>query len=104
VESPCAGTVKAGESVKVFATVELGSIPVDNVRVELYFGSLDAFGNIQDARMHEMALSTNIGSGVFQFVGAISAGACGQQGYAVRVLPNHPNIALRFEPGLVRWG
>ena len=104
VESPGAGTVKAGESVKVFATIELGSIPADNVRVELYFGSLDAFGNIQNARVHEMALGTNVEAGVFQYVGAISAGACGQQGYAVRILPNHPNIALRFEPGLVRWG
>ncbi len=104
VESPSVGAIKAGENVKVLATIELGTIPTDNVRVELYFGSLDAFGNIQNARVHEMVLGNTVEPGVYQYVGVISATACGQQGFAVRVLPNHPNIALRFEPGLVRWG
>jgi len=31
------------------------------------------------------------------------AQTCGQQGFAVRVLPKHPNVELRMEPGLIRW-
>ncbi len=104
VESPGSGTVKAGESVKVLATVELGGISTENVRVELYFGPLDTFGNIHDARALEMVLGSTIEPGVYQYIGVISASTCGQQGFSVRILPNHPNITLRFEPGLVRWG
>jgi len=103
VESPTTGNIKAGESLKIFATVALGSIPPEHVRVELYFGPLDSSGSIRDARVHGMAASTTLGDGVYQYVGAINAAACGQQGFAVRVLPNHPNINLRFEPGLIRW-
>ena len=103
VESPTTGNIKAGESLKIFATVALGTIPPEHVRVELYFGPLDSSGSIRDARVHGMAASTTLGDGVYQYVGAINAAACGQQGFAVRVLPNHPNINLRFEPGLIRW-
>lgn len=96
--------VKAGESVKIYVTAALGDIPPDHVRVELYFGPLDASGNIQKATVQGMAMGAAVEKGVYQYVGAIRAADCGQQGYAVRILPENPTIKLRLEPELIRWG
>ena len=98
------GVVKAGESVKIYATAVLGDIPPEHVRVELYFGPLDASGNIQKAGVQGMAMGAAVEKGVYQYVGAIRAADCGQQGYTVRIVPENPNIKLRLEPGLIRWG
>jgi hypothetical protein len=35
---------------------------------------------------------------------AIPCRSSGQHGFAVRVLPHHPDLADPFEPGLVGWG
>ncbi len=38
------------------------------------------------------------------FKGTIPCRSSGQYGYAVRVLPRHPDLGNPFEPGLVVWG
>ncbi len=102
VQNP--GVVKAGQNVTIFAIVELGDIPSEHTRVEIYHGALGAAGEIQEPRTHAMVLGTVLESGVYQYVGEINAISCGQQGFAVRVLPNHPEIDLRLEPGWICWG
>ena len=38
------------------------------------------------------------------FTGTIPCRSSGQYGFAVRVLPQHADLANPFEPGLVCWG
>jgi starch phosphorylase len=40
---------------------------------------------------------------IHTYSGKLAPEVCGQQGFAVRVLPKHPNVELRMEPGLIRW-
>ena len=94
----------AGNKMKIFASVELGPITPEDVVVELYHGPLDANGQIQQAHRTEMTRSAAEGDGTHRYVGSIVAQSCGQQGFAVRVLPRNPNVDLRLEPGLIRWG
>jgi len=37
------------------------------------------------------------------FVGTLECSASGRHGYAVRILPGHPDLASPFEPGLITW-
>ena len=43
-------------------------------------------------------------TGATGFLGAHLARALDAAGFAVRVLPRNPNVELRLEPGLIRWG
>ncbi len=104
VDMPQQGALKAGESMKVTAVVELGAINPQNVRIEIYYGQINPSGDIIESRSHEMAMGSPLEKGVYQYVGAINAASCGQQGFALRVLPDHPDIELRLEPRLIRWG
>ncbi len=51
-----------------------------------------------------MSPDGNREGGAWQFTGVIPCRSSGQQGYAVRVLPRHPDLANPFEPNLVSWG
>ena len=94
----------AGNKMKVFASVELGPISPDDVVVEIFHGTLDANGTIQQAQRTAMIRTASEDGGMYRYVGSIVGDTCGQQGFAVRVLPRNPNVELRLEPGLIRWG
>ncbi len=99
----------AGGTLDVEAHVSLGPLDPNEVKVELYYGPLDAAGNIAAAERSTMVKTKTDERKAPEFpihtyAGKISAQACGQQGFAVRVLPHHPTVELRMEPGLIRWG
>ena len=78
-------------------------IPPEDIIVELYHGPLDANGAIQNAQRTPMTRGTEMVGTRHRYVGSIVAQNCGQQGFAVRVLPKNPEVDLRLEPGLIRW-
>ena len=41
---------------------------------------------------------------IHRFDAKVTSQGCGQQGFAVRVLPRNATVELRMEPGLIRWG
>jgi glycogen phosphorylase len=99
----------AGSTLDVTAHVSLGPIKAEEVQVELYYGALDANGNITNPTRATMSRTLTEDRKAPEFpihtyAGSISVQSCGQQGFAVRVLPNYPNVELRLEPGLIRWG
>jgi starch phosphorylase len=98
----------AGSTLDVQANVSLGPIKPEEVAVELYYGPIDAAGNISNARSIPMSkVSTQDKKApeypIHTYAGKIVAQSCGQQGFAVRALPKNPNVQLRMEPGLIRW-
>ena len=98
----------AGSTLDVQANVSLGPIKPDEVAVELYYGPIDAAGNISNARNIPMSkVSTQDKKApeypIHTYAGKIVAQSCGQQGFAVRAIPKNPNVQLRMEPGLIRW-
>jgi glycogen phosphorylase len=101
--------MKAGSSLEVTANVSLGPINPEDVAVELFYGPLDASGNIHHATRAAM---THTGTDdkkppeypIHHYAVKVLPQGCGQQGFAVRVLPRNSKVELRLEPGLVRWG
>ena len=104
VEAATSEPMMAGGKLKIFATVELGSVSPDDVRVELYHGLLDGNGNIHNAQRTTMARGSNQEGNTIQYVGSITGQSCGQQGFSIRVLPHNEQVHLRMEPGMIRWG
>ncbi|MGD9688833.1 MAG: alpha-glucan family phosphorylase [Phycisphaerales bacterium] len=90
-------------SVEVRATVALGALTHADVRVQLYHGSVNSFGELEHAEAIEMKHQRDLGDGKHQFAGEFSPQRSGQHGYSVRVLPQDDRLVSPFLPGLITW-
>jgi starch phosphorylase len=93
-----------GSALEVQARVHLGPIRAEDVSVEIFCGRLDRDGKILQGEAQAMRCDGPATSeGTYRYVGAIPCSASGQYGYSVRVLPNHANLAHRYDSGLICW-
>jgi len=104
VDAVAGDSVEAGRSIDVQARVSLGSLPYEDVTVELYFGRIDAHEQFADATAIPMLFVGREadGSCTFQAAG-VECRNSGRHGYTVRVLPFHAGEARGLLPGLIRW-
>lgn len=95
--------LRVGDTLEAKAAVQLGSLRPDDVLVELYLGQLDARGNFVNPWTVEMKPAGK-GKAPHNFVtGAVKINKSGRHGYSVRIMPRHPELAGKFETGLVKW-
>jgi starch phosphorylase len=94
---------KIGDRVEVSARVNLAGLTAREVRVELYFGHVSSYGEIEQAHTLQMEPQTDGGS-VVEYRGQIECGMTGRQGYTVRLLPRHPALTHPYVPGFLSWG
>jgi starch phosphorylase len=104
VQAEGAEPMHVGGQMEVRARVHLGSVAPEDVEVQLFHGVVDSFGEIPNPRTVPMSHNGHPEGGSWAFRGVIPCRASGQYGFAVRVLPKHPDLANLFEPGLVTWG
>ncbi len=93
-----------GSMVNVRARVHLGAVSPDDVAVELYHGTVDAYGRLVEGHSETMQIEEKNDNGDYQFKGQIPCRRSGQHGYAVRVIPKHTDLAHKFDTGLILWG
>jgi starch phosphorylase len=96
-------TLKVGESVTVRAKIDLGRLKAEDVSVELFYGSLNAGGEIENPKVALMKPSENPKGSVFEFVGVNKLAMSGRMGHTVRVLPKHDDLDNPHKLGLVHW-
>ncbi len=96
--------VKVGEEYPVRCGVALNGLDPRDVLVELYYGSLDPMGTLARSEKRTMRYEAARGDGTHEFAGEVPCSRSGKYGFAVRVLPDHPNLAHPWELGLVAWG
>jgi starch phosphorylase len=97
------GHYKVGETMQVEALLELGELQPAEVKVELYAGPINAAGNVEDAAIIGMDHAREVAAGRHLFTGTIGCRTSGRQGFALRVVPGHRDLATPFEPGLIVW-
>jgi starch phosphorylase len=102
VEGPRDTQVGMGEPVVVTAQLRLGALRPEDVRVELVVGR-DENGDITETGSVELQRQSQSGSGATVYSGNIAAQHGGSLVYGVRVVPFHPDLATKYELGLVRW-
>jgi starch phosphorylase len=81
----------------------LAGLAAADVAVQLFHGEVDAQGEIVEAEALAMSLEGDGGDASFWFRGEVPCGRTGHRGYAVRVLPTHPDLNHAYLPGLIRW-
>jgi starch phosphorylase len=106
VEAATTEDLEVGAALRVTAVMHLGQLRPEEVTVQLYHGPLDATGNLDRGSAITMGYMepSDGGGGNHVYSGAIPCRTSGRQGFAVRVIPHHPDLVTNYLPGLVRWG
>ena len=91
------------EEMPVRVEVHLGQIDPEDIKVQLYCSPLDIRGRLGPGDTIELAHEGCIEDDVHAFAGAIRCPSTGRYGFAVRVLPSHPDLSLRQIQGLMLW-
>jgi glycogen phosphorylase len=97
------GHYRVGEKMQVEALVDLPDLQPGDIAVEMFCGPISATGEIEHPQSLKMQHTREMGPNRHLFVGQIACASSGRQGFAVRILPGHPDLATPFEPGLIHW-
>jgi starch phosphorylase len=106
-----------GQPVTVTATLDLGDLSPDDVRVEAYCGVVDPGGSFTSAQgipmqLRMQAAKAETGEGEANvdphtqsavFTATVDPPGSGHFGITVRVLPSHPELPGQQSLGLVTW-
>jgi len=103
VEDDSPAEIQVGDLLRVQAEIVLGKLQPSDVRVEFYHGRVDQYGQIVDGRAIAMTHAEPNSGGSYLFSGSVPCERSGQYGYAIRILPRHPDLSNAFEMHLIRW-
>jgi starch phosphorylase len=78
-------------------------MPVEDVKVQLYYGPMDPDGRITSGQSVDMTVGEDLGDGRRKYTGKLETSNSGRHGFAVRIIPGHELMATPFEPGLIVW-
>jgi starch phosphorylase len=96
--------LQVGNKFWVRATINLGDLTPDDVKVELYLGRVSASDEFVDPQETQMQFVKKTGPGSYLFEAAtVACYTSGEHGYTIRVLPYHPDLAPPFLPGYIVW-
>jgi starch phosphorylase len=96
-------TLKVGDSVTVHAQVDLGHLKPEDVSVELFYGVLNAQGEIESPKVALMKPLEKPNGSVYEFAAVNKLLMSGRLGHTVRVLPHHEDLDNPLKMGLVLW-
>jgi starch phosphorylase len=104
VESSHTDNLQVGGQLRVQARVNLDGLSPEDVQVQLFHGIVDNQNDIPEPATVAMNHDGTPQGTTWLFQGTIPFRYSGQYGFAVRVLPNHPDLANPFETGMICWG
>ncbi|NTV91565.1 MAG: glycosyltransferase family 1 protein, partial [Clostridiales bacterium] len=93
----------AGDNMSLCVDISLGSLQPSDVEVELYCGISEDGENIGTPVVKAMSCISDLGDGNYRFSADLLLTESGNYGYTFRVVPSHPLLGSRFDPGLVIW-
>jgi len=102
VQAATSGDIRVGDIMHVEASVFLGDIPPDDVRVQIVTGSVDPNGVIVNGSASNMNHAGSAGS-EHRYEGQLECVESGSYGFSVRVIPYHPDVRVPFEHPWVVW-
>ena len=97
------GGAKVGKNVRVQAVVNLGRLSASDVAVELYCGTLDQDGQLNDGYALPMDQVGQEDGNRIRYGVDMPCAHSGMAGYTVRVLPRHELLAGPHEMAMIRW-
>ncbi|OQY17970.1 MAG: alpha-glucan phosphorylase [Anaerolineaceae bacterium 4572_32.2] len=103
VEDDSPAELQVGNSLHVQVEIALGELEPSDVRVEFYHGRVDQQEQIIDGQAVAMTHAEPNGGGSYIFSGIVPCEKSGQYGYAIRILPQHPDLGDVLNMHLIRW-
>jgi starch phosphorylase len=97
------GEMHVGSEFAVRCVANLNGLAPKDVLVELYYGPLDPLGGLLSSAKRPMRCEKTAEDGTHEFAGEVACEKSGKYGYAVRILPHHPNLVNSWEMGMVVW-
>jgi len=92
-----------GDQLNIRATVEPGSLTAEDIRVEVYSGGVDSYGNFHGGRGTPMRLDTQSDPRRPQFTAMLAAPQSGSFGFTIRLFPSHEHLPHQYSTYLVTW-
>jgi starch phosphorylase len=103
VQADTGRTYKSGETFQVQADLFLGKVAAEEVRVDVYYGTIVGEDVLQNSALARLGEVERIAEGRYRFSGNIPCGRTGNFGFKLRVTPAHPLMLDPYETGLVLW-
>lgn len=103
VRSEPACELRVGGGMPVRARVHLGNLTPADVLVQIYEGPLNSSQEIVHDQVINMEVKAPLSDGDYEYAASVPCNASGRRGYALRILPNHPDLSDPFEPRLIFW-
>jgi glycogen phosphorylase len=94
--------IRVGEKIPATASVVLGQIPPEYVRVQIVSGSLNESGMIVNGSSSDMKHAGVLGN-EHLYEGQLECLESGSYGFSVRVIPYHPDVRVPFEHPWLVW-
>jgi starch phosphorylase len=94
----------AGDARPVEVDVALGALRPEDVSVSMYAGLISGHGDIASPRISEMKVAGPPRDGVYSFQGMLSGQAAGRNGFRIRILPAHQDLANPLTLNCIAWG
>jgi len=94
--------IRVGEKMRVTASVDLGEIPPEYVRVQIVSGSVNEDGTIVNSSSSDMK-HAGMTENEHQYEGQLECLESGSYGFSVRVIPYHPDVRVPFEHPWLVW-
>jgi starch phosphorylase len=103
IESDAHDGLPVAMQVNVTARIYLGPLQPQDVQVQISHGAVDPQEQISAFQIVPMAMDCREPDGVYIYRGVFQSGMTGLQGYALRILPQHPDLDDVHATGLVHW-
>jgi starch phosphorylase len=97
------GGARVGRDIRVEAVVELSGLQPQDIQVQLYYGYLDADGQLSEGEPLSMQQVGSPDNHHAQYAVEMPCARSGMTGYTVRILPEHPMIPDTREMAMIRW-
>jgi glycogen phosphorylase len=95
--------LKVGDECAVTAWLSLEELQPIDVQVDVYYGSLNANGDIATPHTAIMEHTGKKKDNAFEFRGTIKLESSGRMGHTIRVMPKHADMDNAFREGLILW-
>jgi len=96
------GGARVGRGFRVEAVVHLGQLAPQDVSVELFFGPLDADGQLSQGQAVQME-KVEEQDGRAKYAVEAPCQRSGMSGYTVRILPHREGAREVLDMGMIRW-
>ncbi|MDR2070570.1 MAG: alpha-glucan family phosphorylase [Treponema sp.] len=103
IESNAKPVMQREDPLSVTAYLELGPLSPEELRIELYHGSVSTqTREIVNARLSEMRFAGKEGD-LYRYDVKVACIDTGWQGHTIRILPKHSALVHPYRTGFVKW-